>query len=625
MEKQSYDKAVDEIKNVFNLLRIQLQKIQETMSKIRRNALNYTVADYEAILSENIEAVDEAKGKFAGYREMVKTRVHELEEENINVRKLNASEEEKLQNLRVIETYLNRSIDELQKILSSHFDLKALYTKELEALSQMSLIKRFSLRNELYDKILENPAGLEHLMIFLRPLFQRDVDKIYNLNKALEFQRPMRKNREEDLAEELDFDEESWQEEQERKRRDKLKLYEGCLGSLLDAALAKGQVTLAQICEDIASDEGERKRLLPNVEIFKEVMVELIRNREMDMDALRKERSENIVENAGDFQLNAMLLDLVDGSPKRSGIRKIEVMRVEDGQAVVFEQVEDAGQVLSQLTTTILSYEKLMEKLEVDISLVEKEKTKIVELLEDYLQEVHRNLGRIDHNSTITIREKPVKMLKIQLPDWEENLGMYQVRLNDFIDDLTQKGIEIFEKNENAQEYFGARLTTRNLYDQVVGIANVQIRLYKVEEQREYPITWAEVAKNSGGEGFLSAFIILTSLLYYMRKDESDIFADRNEGKVLLMDNPFAQTNAAHLLKPLMDMAKKTNTQLICLSGLGGDSIYNRFDNIYVLNLIAASLRGGTQYLKANHTRGSEPETMILSRIEVMEQQELIF
>ncbi len=39
LEKQSYDKAVDEIKNVFNLLRIQLQKIQEAMGKVRRNAL----------------------------------------------------------------------------------------------------------------------------------------------------------------------------------------------------------------------------------------------------------------------------------------------------------------------------------------------------------------------------------------------------------------------------------------------------------------------------------------------------------------------------------------------------------------------------------------------------------
>ena len=110
-----------------------------------------------------------------------------------------------------------------------------------------------------------------------------------------------------------------------------------------------------------------------------------------------------------------------------------------------------------------------------------------------------------------------------------------------------------------------------------------------------------------------------------MRRDETDIFADRNEGKVLVMDNPFAQTNAAHLLKPLMDMAKKTNTQLICLSGLGGDSIYSRFDNIYVLNLVVASLRGGMQYLRGEHTRGNEEEVMISSHLEVVEQQSLLF
>ncbi len=159
----------------------------------------------------------------------------------------------------------------------------------------------------------------------------------------------------------------------------------------------------------------------------------------------------------------------------------------------------------------------------------------------------------------------------------------------------------------------------------MVGIGNVQIRLYKIEEQREYAITWAEVARNSGGEGFLSAFVILSSLLYYMRKDEADIFADKNEGKVLLMDNPFAQTNAAHLLKPLMDVARKTNTQLICLTGLGGESIYNRFDNIYVLNLLAASLRGGMQYLRAEHIQGKELQEMVVSQIQVAKQQELLF
>lgn len=291
----------------------------------------------------------------------------------------------------------------------------------------------------------------------------------------------------------------------------------------------------------------------------------------------------------------------------------------------MLELAEDATQVLRQLHTTVQSYDSLIEKLEVDISVVEKEKERIVELMEEYIKEVHQNLGKIDSNSTIAVRERPLKMLKIQLPEWEENENLYHIRLLDRMDEITRKGIEYFERNENAQEYFGTQITTKNLYDTVIGIGNVQIKLYKIEEQREYPITWAEVAKNSGGEGFLSAFVILSSLLYYMRKDETDFFADQNEGKVLLMDNPFAQTNASHLLRPLMDMAKKMNTQLICLSGLGGESIYNRFDNIYVLNLIAASLRNGMQYLKVDHVKGNEPETMVVSQIEVVEQMELQF
>ncbi len=281
--------------------------------------------------------------------------------------------------------------------------------------------------------------------------------------------------------------------------------------------------------------------------------------------------------------------------------------------------------VLAQLHTTIQSYDSQMAKLAVDISMVEKEKGNIEGLLEDYIKDVHRNMQKIDNNSTITIREQPVKMLKLQLPDWEENEGLYGQRLQDFMQQLTQKGIELYEKNENASDYFSTQITTKNLYDTVVGIGNIQIKLYKIEEQRQYPITWAEVSRNSGGEGFLSAFVVLSSLLYYMRRDETDVFADKNEGKVLLMDNPFAQTNAAHLLKPLMDMAKKTNTQLICLSGLGGDSIYSRFDNIYVLNLVSTSLQGGMQYLRGEHTKGREEELVVPSQIEVIGQGSLLF
>lgn len=282
---------------------------------------------------------------------------------------------------------------------------------------------------------------------------------------------------------------------------------------------------------------------------------------------------------------------------------------------------DNAAKVLRQLNITLESYDSLMKQLEVDISLVETEKKNVTELLEDYVQNIHKNLEKIGRNSTIKIREKSIKMLKVILPVWEDNEKLYSLRLSDLVDEITEEGIRLFENNENAQEYIGRKVTSKNLYDTVVGTGNVQIQLYKIEEQREQQISWNQVAKNSGGEGFLSAFVILSSLLDYMRKDDSDIFMDKNEGKVILMDNPFAQTNAEHLLKPLMNLADKTNTQLICLTGLGGESIYNRFDNIYVLNLIEAHLRNGIQYLRPEHKKGEEVkvETILPTHIEVEE------
>ena len=335
LEKQSYDKAVDEIKNVFNLMRIQLQKIQEAMGKIRRNALNYSVKDYEEILLENLDTISDTKEKFQKYRELVRKRAKKLEEENINVQRLGEKEAENLDNLKIIEGYLNRTIDEHQKILSSHFDLKALYTRELELLSQVSLIQRYSFRNEFYDKVLKNSTAISSLEGFFRPLFNRDPEKIYNLNKALQYQKPSVREEEEDTEELLDFDEEVYQKEQEKKRREKLKQYETSLGTLLDLVTAKGEIALKDIPEEI------QDQLIPSVEIFKEIMVELIRNKEIDLDALKKERSEFIQEETADFQLNEMLLQLSENRFRDSRIHRLEIYRIEDGTTVTFNDVQN--------------------------------------------------------------------------------------------------------------------------------------------------------------------------------------------------------------------------------------------------------------------------------------------
>lgn len=341
LEKQSYDKAVNDIKNVFNLMRIQFQRVQEAMRQIRRNALSYSVDEYEEVLVGNLNTITDTKKKFQEYKTVIQERVKDLEEENINIRKLSKKEQQDLNNLRVIEEYLTRVLDEHQKILNSHFDLKILYTEELERLSQARLIQRFSMRRDFYDKVLKQADTLKNMDMFLRSLFNRNPEKIYNLNKAFSYEKSVNAGMEKDTEEEVDFDEEAFRREKEEKLQKKLLVYEKSLQYLLEKASVTGEVSLGQLKDRLDIYPEEKEIFIPNVDVFKEIMVELIRNRMIDIATLKKERREYIQEQPDGFQLNEMILKLVEEQPENNDITSIEVERLENEEAITFSEIKD--------------------------------------------------------------------------------------------------------------------------------------------------------------------------------------------------------------------------------------------------------------------------------------------
>ena len=334
LEKQSYDKAVNDIKNVFNLMRIQFQRVQEAMRQIRRNALSYSVDEYEEVLVGNLNTITDTKKKFQEYKTVIQERVKDLEEENINIRKLSKKEQQDLNNLRVIEEYLTRVLDEHQKILNSHFDLKILYTEELERLSQARLIQRFSMRRDLYDKVLKQADTLKNMDMFLRSLFNRNPEKIYNLNKAFSYEKSVNAGMEKDTEEEV-------RREKEEKLQKKLLVYEKSLQYLLEKASVTGEVSLGQLKDRLDIYPEEKEIFIPNVDVFKEIMVELIRNRTIDIATLKKERREYIQEQPDGFQLNEMILKLVEEQPENNDITSIEVERLENEEAITFSEIKD--------------------------------------------------------------------------------------------------------------------------------------------------------------------------------------------------------------------------------------------------------------------------------------------
>lgn len=340
LEKQNYDKAVDDIKNIFHDMRIQYQKNTEAMQRIRKNALDYSVDEYKQLLEGNIDTITDTKRKFEGYREWVNTRINEFEERDLDVTGLSEDEENKLMDLRVIVDYLDRTIDEHQKILSGHMNLKDLYTKELNNLAELKLIKRFSIKSEVYDRIIDNPEALKELNILFAPLLLNNVDKVYNLQKALKPHRVSRKKSDEETTDDIDFDEKSWEEEQRRLREEKRKLYRGSLGMILNMAIERGEITLKDIKDEAGALEDGLNTLIPGVDVFKEIMVELIRGQRIDIEELKKERSEAFELENEIFVLNYMLLELLEKYDKKGRIKILEIERIYNEPQIVFEKIK---------------------------------------------------------------------------------------------------------------------------------------------------------------------------------------------------------------------------------------------------------------------------------------------
>ena len=67
----------------------------------------------------------------------------------------------------------------------------------------MALIERFDIKKEVFNKILENPNKLENINLFFSSLFTKNPEKNYNINKAFQFQQPVRVKDNEDDEENI--------------------------------------------------------------------------------------------------------------------------------------------------------------------------------------------------------------------------------------------------------------------------------------------------------------------------------------------------------------------------------------------------------------------------------------
>lgn len=358
LEKADYSRAVEDIKSYFQEIKKEIASTERAITQIRRNVFEYSEEDYKKQIGANLAVSKETRAKFKGHRDFVNGKIKEFEDKSLSIEQLTDKEKNNLKQLKIINNYLQKALDAHQRVLNMHFDLKEIYEEELSRTVMRDEVATFPIRREIYDKILRNANLLTNGDKILNPLFFSGVDRIFNLEKMFEAQIKRSEEKEDTKVINLEFDTEEYTKEREQKKLEKQNKYKEIVRVILKRLLKHKEFSLEDL--EKTCKGKEREQLIPNVEMFKEVLIDAYQTGESDIKKLRDEQKNSIVAEPDGFSWNRTLLKLTK-EIEFENIKKVRVIHDDNGETVSFKNIlnSETGKIVTLKCSNIkFTYEE---------------------------------------------------------------------------------------------------------------------------------------------------------------------------------------------------------------------------------------------------------------------------
>ena len=254
------------------------------------------------------------------------------------------------------------------------------------------------------------------------------------------------------------------------------------------------------------------------------------------------------------------------------------------------EMLYDPATMQSRFEEFFVLLEKSREVLEENLRILEEDR---LEVERKALREAERLLGELNQiqgYSRFRLRGRRTYTVRIDLRAGTEEervhrMQRYVERSVTRLEDLEESAVDEFVRD---------RFSPLALVDAIAPVDGYTVEILKPQRpsERANYVAWESVPKWSGGEKFTAYFMMLVTLLSYLRAKRVPEYAS---GKVLIADNPFGRASSPHLLEIVFGLAQETETQMICLTALRERAIYDNFPVVYSLKLRRAQ---GRQYVE---------------------------
>ena len=114
LENKDYDKALNDVKNIFALSKKQVQLLLDNIVRIKENIMTFTAEDYEKSIQDSIKVIKEQDDKFKAHKD-------EIEKRERDLKTLHLEKEDSLDNEEKIEIFDKlENLGEIKKELSKN-------------------------------------------------------------------------------------------------------------------------------------------------------------------------------------------------------------------------------------------------------------------------------------------------------------------------------------------------------------------------------------------------------------------------------------------------------------------------------------------------------------------------
>jgi chromosome segregation ATPase len=272
-------------------------------------------------------------------------------------------------------------------------------------------------------------------------------------------------------------------------------------------------------------------------------------------------------------------------------IDRVKAIQQETAAYIIREPLEELAKIIRPDTAAqcrmrkqafseyINNIEQQMQKISNDILQLESYQQDFTRRCIQRAELVLGHLKKMESLSRIDVNGRRINMLELRLNEFEEKEK--NMRMKNHIDGIVR---EISEDGTIDRKRVSIKLSTKELLAQIADMDKAVVKLYKIESVPENSrfYRW-ENAIGSEGQNNSLYFIFAACLISFIRM-LSITNTSLKTKKVIIVDNPFGATSAVYLWKPMFEIMKQNNIQLIAPGHRIPREITSQFGVSYLLN-----------------------------------------